>query len=239
MLDALQLAAAELGWSLTIPPDTVELVAWLAAQHPKLIVIDANMTAEWCVSAIVAIRTSPATRKRKLIAIGMDATLLERARAAGCDASILVDQHTNYRDIILHHAPPDDRAELLRQSALPLPDLAMRGFEEFNAGRYFEQHESFEHCWRAEPGPVRALYQAILQVGVAYHQIVQGNYNGARKMFLRAQQYLDSLPDVCQTIDVAKLRADGAAAFVELERVGALNMADYDQRMLKPLQHAN
>ncbi len=89
------------------------------------------------------------------------------------------------------------RVELLRQSNLPPPDLLVKGIHEFNAGAFFEQHESLETAWRNEPGPIRHLYQGILQIGVAYYQIQRRNYIGAHKMFERAWQYLDALPDVC------------------------------------------
>ena len=71
-----------------------------------------------------------------------------------------------------------------------------------------------------EPGPVRQLYQGVLQVGIAYYQITRGNGRGALKMLLRSIQWLAPLPDVCQGINVAQLRADAAAVRAELERVG-------------------
>ena len=234
----LQAAASERGFTLAQRPDANNIVAWLAMQQPELVLVDVEASENSWVPSVIAIKTSPATRKLTMLAFGADAGALERARACGCDATWVTDDQTNFGDLISSRARGDDGAELLRQSALPLPARALRGMAEFNAGQYYEQHESFEHCWRAEPGPVRALYQAVLQVGVAYHQIQRGNYNGAHKMFLRAQQYLAVLPDVCQTIDVAQLRADSAAAFDALERVGAQHIAGYDQRLLKPIQHA-
>jgi len=54
----------------------------------------------------------------------------------------------------------------------------------------------------ATSGPVRELYRAILQVGIAYYQIERGNHRGALKMLLRSVQWLAMLPDRCQGIDV-------------------------------------
>ena len=133
------------------------------------------------------------------------------------------------------HLPAIDDAELLRQSALPLPALAREGIALFNRGEYFVQHEAFEHSWRAELGPVRALYQGVLQVGVAYLQITRGNHVGASKMFQRAWQRLDKLPDICQGIDIAQLRTDAQAAQTELARVGPAGMAGFDRSLLKPV----
>ncbi len=122
----------------------------------------------------------------------------------------------------------DDVAELARQSALPLPQAARLAVAQFNAKAYFEQHESFEHAWRAEPGPVRQLYQGLLLIGVAFLQIQRRNEPGARKTFQRARQYLMALPDVCQSVDVARFRADAEAAQRELERLDSERIDQFD-----------
>ena len=66
-----------------------------------------------------------------------------------------------------------------------LSAAARTGLLEFNRGAYFEQHEFLETAWRAEARPVRALYQGILQIGLAFLQIQRGNWPGAIKMFRR------------------------------------------------------
>ena len=42
-----------------------------------------------------------------------------------------------------------------------------------------------ERAWMAESRPIRDLYQGVLQVGLAFLQIEQGNWAGALKMFRR------------------------------------------------------
>jgi uncharacterized protein len=126
--------------------------------------------------------------------------------------------------------------ELLRQAALPASGLLIKGIQEFNAGAYFEQHETLETAWRAESGPIRQLYQGILQVGVAYYQIQRRNYLGAHKMFLRATEYLNKLPDICQGVNIAQLRADVRTAHAELERLGPERIAAFNPVFLKPVQ---
>ncbi len=78
----------------------------------------------------------------------------------------------------------------------------MRGLEEFNAGQYFEQHETLELVWRAELRPVRDLYRGILQIGVACLQIERGNAVGAIKLIDRATRWLQPFRPACQTVDV-------------------------------------
>ncbi|MEI7467606.1 MAG: DUF309 domain-containing protein, partial [Chloroflexota bacterium] len=93
------------------------------------------------------------------------------------------------------------------------------------------------HAWRAEPGPVRQLYQGILQIGVAYYQIQRQNYVGARKMFMRAWQYLNVLPAVCQGVDVAQLRRDAQTAQAMLENLGPERIGEFDTHLLQPLSY--
>jgi predicted metal-dependent hydrolase len=127
-------------------------------------------------------------------------------------------------------------AELLRQSQLLPSELLIKGIVEFNAGAFFEQHETLETAWRNEPGPIRQLYQGILQIGVAYYQIQRGNYTGAMKMFERAARFLDIIPDVCQTVNIARLRLDAATAKAELERLGPERIAAFNAVLFKPVQ---
>lgn len=117
----------------------------------------------------------------------------------------------------------------------PLPARAREAVAQFNAGLYWEQHETFEEVWRAEPRPIRRLYQGILQVGVAYLHIERCNYDGAHKVFLRAMRHLEILPAVCQGVDVAQLRADASAALAELERLGPQRVAEFPREMMRPL----
>ena len=59
------------------------------------------------------------------------------------------------------------------------PAELLKGIHEFNDGEFFEQHETLELLWRAETDDVRYLYQGILQVGVGFYHLQNGNYHGA------------------------------------------------------------
>lgn len=130
----------------------------------------------------------------------------------------------------------DDSARLLLQSSLPAPELLLKGIREFNAGAFFEQHETLETAWRKEGGPVRRLYQGILQVGVAYYHIQHRNYAGAMKVLQRATLHLSSLPAICQTVNVELLRKDAASAMAELERLGPDRIGLFNPVLFRPVQ---
>lgn len=102
----------------------------------------------------------------------------------------------------------------------PLHPEALRGIELFNAGEYFEAHEALENAWRAEPGPIRELYQGILQVAVTYLHIQRGNYGGATKVAARCQLKLDKWPATCRGVEVAALRRNLDSVMEALARLG-------------------
>ncbi len=117
----------------------------------------------------------------------------------------------------------------------PLPPLAAEAIALFNAGEFYRQHDLLEALWRAEPRAIRDLYQGILQVGVAYYQVTRGNPLGAAKLLLRAARWLDPLPDSCQGVNVAQLRADAAAVLAALRTLGVEGIASFDRALLKPV----
>lgn len=220
--------------------ERVDAVAFLAALQPALIIIGLNAPPNDWERFVLAAKTSPATRKIPILALGpATAELLQRAQLVGADA--VVNEVAAVPALAAQferHARPDDSGALAAAAREPLPELARAAIAQFNAGEFFEQHETFETLWRAEPGPIRQLYQGILQVGVAYLQIQRGHYDGARKIFQRAWQYLAVLPDVCRGIDIARLRADAQAAQAELERLGPERIAEFPAALLRPLTMA-
>jgi predicted metal-dependent hydrolase len=117
-----------------------------------------------------------------------------------------------------------------------LPPLAQLGAEKFNAGEYYAQHDAFEHQWMAEPGPVRDLYRAILQVGIAYHHITHGNAVGGLKMLRRSVQWFSVLPDICQGVNVRQLREEADHVYMALQTLDPADIASFDLALLKPIR---
>jgi predicted metal-dependent hydrolase len=239
---ALNAAAISLGYQVehrdaALPAPTDLLVD----VQPWLIVLDVQGNPHWQ-SFIIDAKTSPATRKMPVLAIAPegDTASMESAKKAGANAVVTLPAFmADAAGLIAKHARVDESAELLRQAQLPLPEMAMHAITQFNGREFWEQHETFEHVWKDEPGPVRQMYQGILQVGVAYLQIQRKNHIGARKLFQRAWQYLNVLPDVCQGVDIAQLKADAQAALAELERLGPERIAEFPDALFKPVVMAS
>ncbi|MDP9266205.1 MAG: DUF309 domain-containing protein [Chloroflexota bacterium] len=99
---------------------------------------------------------------------------------------------------------------------------------QFNAGEFFEQHETLELLWRETRTPVRDLYHGILQVGVGLHHWRRGNFHGAAVLLEEGIRRLEPFVPSCQGVDVAGLVAAARAARERLIELGPDRMGDYD-----------
>jgi hypothetical protein len=226
------------GWRIQHETEPNGYLSRLADARPALIVIDGAdpLWRYW----ITTPKTSPAARRIPLIFITDVPETRQAALLAGADVVLgQTEFQTRAAQIVAEYARQLDPVlmqQLDCECQQPLPPLAAQGVAKFNAGEYYPQHDLFEAQWVETPGPVRDLYRAILQVGVAYYQIERGNHRGALKMLLRSLQWLAILPDVCQGIDVRQLREDSARVRAELERLAPQHIAAFDRRLLKPLR---
>ena len=104
----------------------------------------------------------------------------------------------------------------------------MRGIEQFNAGEFFEQHETLELLWRATSPPIRDLYHGILQVGVGFQHWRRANFHGAAVLLEEGIDRLRPFAPSCQGIDVAALVADATSARERLVSLGRERMSEFD-----------
>lgn len=84
---------------------------------------------------------------------------------------------------------------------VPEPELSeqersaiARALAEFNAGFYFECHDTLEDVWSGVRGPARDFFQALIQVAVGHYHLTGGNRAGARRMFERSLGRLERYP---------------------------------------------
>jgi CheY-like chemotaxis protein len=170
-------------------------------QWPELILVDLSVS-DW-EEVVRRAKTFPHTKAIPIVAFGshVDTTTLRAAREAGCDHAWARSRFTSELPDLVRETlhPPIRHVEGWDD---PTPAALRRGIEQFNAGEYWECHETLEHLWNAEPRAIRDLYQGILQVSVALHHLRQGNYPGAIKMFRRGLPRLRDLPPVCQGVPV-------------------------------------
>ena len=209
----------------TFAPAIVALVRAMD-DWPELVIVDLA-AADW-EAPVRRTKSLPDTKRIPIIAFGSpdDAAALLAARASGCDNVLpyarFVDEFPDLLQRALH--PPTRWVE---GWDAPPPPCLCRGVAQFNQREYWECHETLEALWMAEPGPVRDLYQGVLQVGVAFHHLRDGNHSGAVKMLRRSLPRLRDLPEICQGLRVAEFYRSARAIYnrvIELgpERIGEL-----------------
>lgn len=218
--------------------EKLNYITRLADDHAALILVDGT-DPDWRFWTTTP-KTSPATRRIPIILVTDEASQTETALLSGADLVLTSDQLlAQFSQLVRDYARVQTSEAIVQlecECQQPLPELARQGVEKFNQREFYKQHDLFEALWVETESPVRDLYRAILQVGVAYYQIIRGNYRGAHKMLLRSVQWLALLPDQCQGVDVAQLKADSYRVRAELERLGEDHISEFDQTLLKPVQ---
>lgn len=91
-----------------------------------------------------------------------------------------------------------------------LPPGVREGIALFNAGAYYAAHEVIETEWHAERGPVRELYQGILQIGIGVHHARNGNRAGAILKLTDGIRRVEGFRPAVAGIDTAALVHDAA-----------------------------
>src|SRR5215203_2366729 len=109
-----------------------------------------------------------------------------------------------------------------------LPDLVLQGIEEFNRGEFFECHEYLEEAWMQESGRVRYLYQGILQVGVGFYHLQNGNWRGATGLLRNGTTRLKEFEPKTLGVDVTKLVRESERCLQELQTLGRNRIDEFD-----------
>ena len=83
-----------------------------------------------------------------------------------------------------------------------------KGVAEFNAGYYFECHDTLEDMWTGLRGPSRDFFQGLIQVSVAFYHLTGGNAAGAESMLRRALKRFERYPERYFGFDLGAHRAE-------------------------------
>jgi hypothetical protein len=94
----------------------------------------------------------------------------------------------------------------------PLAEDERRGLEkgvaEFNAGYFFECHDTLEEVWSGIRGPARDFFQGLIQVSVGFYHFGSGNRGGAATMMARGLSRLARYPDRYYGLELGGLRRE-------------------------------
>jgi predicted metal-dependent hydrolase len=91
------------------------------------------------------------------------------------------------------------------------PDVVLvidKGFAEFNAGKFFECHDTLEEVWRDLRGPSRDFLQSLIQTAVAFYHLQNGNRAGGRSQLEKALKNLSRYGESYAGVDLKGLRQE-------------------------------
>jgi CheY-like chemotaxis protein len=220
-------------------PEAV-LMQKLTEWQPALLIFDlGNDGIPWR-QWIGILKSAPATRRIPILAFGphVDVEAITLAKELGAESVVARSRFTSaLPELIEKYILIRDYTSLRHACQQPLSKPALQGLDEFNRHEYFEAHEYLEEAWNEDSTPGRELYRAVLQVAVAYLQIERGNYNGAIKMFLRARQWLEPLPDICRGIDIGRLKQDAEAVHEMVLQLGPDQLSGFDRSLFQPIKY--
>jgi predicted metal-dependent hydrolase len=91
------------------------------------------------------------------------------------------------------------------------------GVTEFNDGRFFECHDTFEEMWMEERGEHRRFLQGLIQASVGIFHATRGNFIGSESQITKSLTKLEEYPELYLGIEVVALR-QGLQAFREYFR---------------------
>jgi predicted metal-dependent hydrolase len=119
--------------------------------------------------------------------------------------------------------------------AIPEPVLdsaVVRGIEkgvaEFNAGKFFECHDTLEEIWQGIRGPARDFFQGLIQISVGFYHLRNGNLRGGESQLEKGLKALRRYGDRYAGMELGNLRGE-VERWLERVRAGEnlrANVAD-------------
>jgi len=129
---------------------------------------------------------------------------------------------------------------------IPEPELdsavvrgIQKGVAEFNAGKFFECHDTLEEIWQGIRGPARDFFQGLIQISVGFYHLRNGNLRGGESQLEKGLKALQRYGDRYAGMELGNLREE-LELWLERVRAGAdlrANVADLPKyRFTPPVQ---
>ncbi len=116
-----------------------------------------------------------------------------------------------------HRCYPSAMPREMPTKTITVPANLLRACEQFNAGLYFDSHETLEEIWQEEVGDVRDLYKGLIQVAAALVHVTRGNFIGANRLFRTGVGYLAPYRQAgAMGFDIGRICLDAEAAHARL-----------------------
>jgi predicted metal-dependent hydrolase len=116
-----------------------------------------------------------------------------------------------------------------------LPVVA-QGIREFNAGLFFQSHETLEDVWIVSPWPVRNFLQGIIQVAAAFVHLKRDQYAGTHHLLTEAILKLEGFAPRYLGVDVDGLLTDARRCREEVLALGQDRLHLFDRRLIPHIE---
>lgn len=117
-------------------------------------------------------------------------------------------------------------------------DAMRRALAQFNAGEFWECHETLEDFWGAEQGPLREFLHGFIQVAAGFVHVQRLNWPGAVRLLAEGTEKLEPFRPNCLGLDVERLLGDVGVWRRELARLGPAQIREA-LRLPLPQAHAS
>jgi hypothetical protein len=211
----------------------------ISRRSPGLIIFDLADPDRLWQKYIPVLKSDPSTAKIPILCFGphVERDILKMATSAGADLAIPRSKFFNQMHELIHQWTVVRNYEIWDSPCKePILHQAILGIEAFNQAEFFTAHELLEEAWNEDQSPGRDLYQAILQISVAYLQIQRRNFRGAVKMFFRVRKLIDFIPDECKGVDVLDLKINAQKVYDQLLLLGPEKIQHFDQSLFRSIK---
>jgi uncharacterized protein len=159
---------------------------------------------------------------RAVAASGYDGPLIAEAALGPDPAATMVRVRGRLEPLLASLEPATDPC------AGSLPPGVREGIRLFNERAFYEAHEEIEHEWHAERGPIRRLYQGILQIGIGFHHARSGNHRGAVLLLTDGIEKTAQFVPSCRGVDTARLVAESQSCLDRIIALGPDRLGAFD-----------
>jgi predicted metal-dependent hydrolase len=105
-------------------------------------------------------------------------------------------------------------------------EAVLKAVAQFNAGEFWECHETLEDFWGDEQGPLRDFYHGVIQVAAGFVHVQRRNWYGAVRLLGEGAEKLEPFRPVCLRVQVEPLLIEVVAWRRRLAALGPERMAD-------------
>lgn len=106
--------------------------------------------------------------------------------------------------------------------------LFTKGVDLFNAGKFWEAHETFEDLWRRQKGDVKRLVQGFVQSAAAFSYIERRRYESILYLFDKSVEKLAATSHLLPGVNIQHLVDSMKDAKEEVARLGETNLEKFD-----------